>query len=259
MKTRELICNELNDFLYQNDHVLAVWEGGSVATGFADEYSDLDLVIVVNDDYVEEMFRSLDEFINQKYRTIRKFRVPEPAWHGFSQTFYQAQDVPEYFYFDISVMKKSLEDKFLETNRHGTPKIWFEKEIFVLPVDSNQDDIDKRTKKLFQMATATDFITILEIKKGIKRGLFSEVFPLYFTFIVRHLVALLNIIHRPEKADFNLRYIYRDYPLQDYKLIEDGLQVVNISDLSLKFNLLLEKYEALKLEILNPNNVQATA
>lgn len=251
MKTREIICKELNDFLFKQGEVLAVWEGGSVATGFADQYSDLDLVIVVNDDYVEEMFKAIDAFINTNYRTIRKFRVPEPAWHGFSQTFYQAEDVPEYFYFDISVMKKSLEDKFLETSRHGTPKIWFEKETFVVAEESLKDDIHKRIKRLYKMATATDFITILEIRKAIKRGLFTEAFPLYFTFIIRHLVVMLNIIHRPEKVDFNLRYIYRDYPQKDFKLIENALQVQNISDLSAKFNQMIKIYEWATNEISN--------
>ncbi len=251
MKTREIICKELNDFLFKQSEVLAVWEGGSVATGFADKYSDLDLVIVVNDEYVEETFRSLDEFIDKTYQIIRKFRVPEPTWHGFSQTFYQAKDVPDLFYFDISVMKKSLEDKFLENSRHGYAKIWFEKEKFVKEVQSIDSEVEQRVKKFFNIATATDFITILEIKKGIKRALFSEVFPLYFTFIVRHLGILLNIIHRPHKVDFNLRYIYRDYPKADYKLLESALQVNNISELDSKFNLLLEKYEILKLDISN--------
>lgn len=251
MKTREIICKELNDFLFKQSEVLAVWEGGSVATGFADKYSDLDLVIVVNDEYVEETFRSLDEFIDKTYQIIRKFRVPEPTWHGFSQTFYQAKDVPDLFYFDISVMKKSLEDKFLENSRHGYAKIWFEKEKFVKEVQSIDSEVEQRVKKFFNIATATDFITILEIKKGIKRALFSEVFPLYFTFIVRHLGILLNIIHRPHKVDFNLRYIYRDYPEADYKLLESALQVNNISELDSKFNLLLEKYEILKLDISN--------
>lgn len=246
MKSRDLICKELKDFLYENSQVLAVWEGGSVATGFADDYSDLDLVIVVNDDYVEQAFKEVDDFIDSNYKTLRKFRVPEPTWHGFSQTFYQGQDVPDYFYFDISVMKKSLEDKFLDTSRHGKAKVWFEKEKFVEELTPKQEDIDKRVSRLFKMATATDFITILEIKKAIRRELYTEAFPLYFSFIVRHLVVMLNIVNRPEKVDFNLRYIYRDYPKADYLLIQDALQVSNINELNLKFNQLLLKYEDLK-------------
>ncbi len=246
MKDRQIICKELNNFLYQEKHVLAVWEGGSVATGFADKYSDLDLVIVVNDDEIERMFDKLDQFIDKNYKILRKFRVPEPTWHGFSQTFYQAKDVPEYFYFDISIMKKSLKDKFLDTARHGNPKIWFEKEQFVFALTENKDEIESRVKRLYKMATATDFITIFEIKKAIQRGLYTEAYPLYFTFIVRHLVVMLNIIHRPEKVDFNLRYIYRDYPKADYELIESALQISNINELENKFNKLLVKYEDLK-------------
>ncbi len=249
MKKRETIYSDLKEFLYLKPEVLAVWEGGSVATGFADEYSDLDLVIVVNDDFVEATFHEMDEFINEHYQTIRKFRVPEPTWHGFSQTFYQAENVPDLFYFDISVMKKSLEDKFLENSRHGYAKIWFEKEKFVKPVESKESDLEQRIKKFYKIATSTDFITILEIKKGIRRGLFTEAFPLYYGFIVRHIGILLNIIHRPHKVDFNLRYIYRDYPQKDLKLIEEALQVKNISELEEKFNFLLNKYEELKEEL----------
>jgi len=251
MKTREIICKELNKFLFEQNGVLAVWEGGSVATGFADNYSDLDLVIVVNDEFVEETFKCIDDFIDKTYQILRKYRVPEPTWHGFSQTFYQANDVPDLFYFDISVVKKSTEDKFLENSRHGFAKVWFEKEKFVKPVESKQSEIDQRVKKYFEIATASDFITIIEIKKKIKRRLFSEAFPFYFNFIARNLGILLNIVHRPHKVDFGLRYIYRDYPQSDHKLIEEALQVNNIEELEVKFTNLLVRYEELKSQIEN--------
>ncbi len=109
-------------------------KGGSAATGFEDEFSDLDLAIVCKDHAVEAIFSLLESWLKVNYSITRKFRVPEPSWHGFSQCFYQIENVPPLFYLDIAVIKKSLPDKFTESDRHGNAVVWFEKEKIL---DSN--------------------------------------------------------------------------------------------------------------------------
>ncbi len=48
--------------LKQQEQVLAIWEGGSAATGFEDEYSDLDFCIVTKRKAGDEIFSKLTSF-----------------------------------------------------------------------------------------------------------------------------------------------------------------------------------------------------
>jgi hypothetical protein len=88
-----------------------------------------------------------------------------------------------------------------------------------------------------------EFLITLELKKALKRDVFSEAFPNYMNYIARVLVPLLNTIHRPAKADFGLRYINRDYPKDDYKLIENAYKVSNMKEMREYSDKLFARFE----------------
>ena len=95
---------EICDFLRSREEVLAIWEGGSAATGFEDEWSDLDLITVTEQKAGDEIFEG---WIASGLftRIVRRYRVPEPTWHGMSQCFYQLKDSPEFFMRSATVAK----------------------------------------------------------------------------------------------------------------------------------------------------------
>lgn len=250
MKTKKEICKAFKDMLIAIPEVFSVWEGGSKATGYEDRFSDIDLMIICKDDYVETLFTIIEEFVDKQYHITRKFRVPEPSWHGFSQVFYEAKNVPEFFCFDISVLKESLDDKFLDVERHGKPDIWFDRKNLIIQASFSENKKQELVEKFYKLATQADFITINETKKAIARDRFIDAFPMYFNFISRNVISLLNILHRPEKTDFGLRYIQRDFPKTDYELIENALKVCNINELEEHFRLILNRYHSAKNEII---------
>ncbi len=249
MHTPEQISKELSGFLFGRDEVVAAWEGGSAATGWHDEYSDLDLAVVCGDDSVEVVISLLDEFLEGRYGIERRFRVPEPAWHGFSQCFYRLRDTPELYYLDAAFIRKSLPDKFTASDRHGNAVVWFEKEPVVDTTPTPSGQVLERSRKLYRMAVAQEFLMVLEIRKALARGRFSEAFPFYFQFVARNLAIMLNLSHRPCRADFGLRYGYRDYPPEDAALVEDLLKVGSISELELKFEKAWNRYGELVREL----------
>jgi hypothetical protein len=248
MKTKKQISNELQDLLISHEDVVAAWEGGSAATGFEDEFSDLDLVIICKDSAVERIFEEFDERLGKNYGILNKFRVPEPAWHGFSQCYYQIDKVHPLFYLDISLIKQSLPDKFTESDRHGNAVVWFEKEKILDSTPTEQEKVGKKAKHFYQIATQSDFITIIEIQKAIARNRYAEAFPIYFQFIARNLAILLNLKYRPAKVDFGLRYGYRDYEKADFEFIELLMKVSSIKELEEKFLLAKKRFYELKNE-----------
>jgi predicted nucleotidyltransferase len=248
MKTKKQISGELKELLITNENVIAAWEGGSAATGYEDEFSDLDLSIICKDAAVEEMFRELEEWLEENYGILNKFRVPEPAWHGFSQCYYQIDKVHPLFYLDIAVIKKSLPDKFTESDRHGNAVVWFEKEKILDSSPTEPEKVEEKAKHFYKIATQSDFLTITEIQKAISRKRYSEAFPVYFQMIARNLAILLNLKYRPAKVDFGLRYGYRDYGKADFELVESLLKVASSEELKEKFLLAEKRFYELKDE-----------
>jgi len=246
-KAQELKQN-LYNLLIAEDAILSVWEGGSKATGFDDDYSDLDLVVVVIDDKVEDTFNQIEMVLKNTCGILRKYRVSEPAWHGFSQAFYQIDQVGPYFYIDLAIIKNSIPDKFLAENRHGKGFVWFEKQKIAIPYLEDKETVFNRCKKHYQLVIQSDFLIMTEVMKNIKRARFTEAFPFYYQFLSRHLSVMLNLKYRKDKVDFGLRYGYRDYPNDIFLMIESALKVSSTRELSNMFDQILELYQNLKTE-----------
>lgn len=249
MYKRHELVNFIKPWVLSKNYVIAAWEGGSAATNRLDQYSDLDLSLVVQDDQVERTFQELDTFIEEKFGIIRKYRLPEPTWHGASQCFYVIDHVEPMIYLDIAVLKKSNPDKLMESDRHGHAVVWFDREHIYNSTPSDSKTIQERGKKLFATTTQMDFLIMLEIEKGILRGQFYDVFPTYMSFISRQLSVLLNLKHRPEKADFGLRYGRTEYKNDDAKLVENAFKVSTIDELKHHYELIKKRYFELVHEL----------
>ncbi|MCH4891265.1 nucleotidyltransferase domain-containing protein [Acidaminobacter sp. JC074] len=248
MYTRIEAVEKIKAFVVSHQKISAAWEGGSIATGFDDELSDLDLCMVCKDPDKENVLRDLIAFLRETFGQENMYRLEEPTHHGFSQVFFKTKNTPEFFYVDFVVMSEEQEDKYIEANRHGQADIWLEK-YKLDNTDRPAEKVHQVCQSLFNKTIQADFLIILELKKALHRKMFSEAFPVYYAFLTRYLIVLLNIKHRPEKADFGPRYIYRDYPEEDYLLIEKAMKVSNIEELKASSYLLLNLYDKLKKDL----------
>lgn len=239
----------LKPFLESQDFILAVWEAGSAATGYLDDVSDLDVSIIVQDDKVEETFQQLHTFLSTQFGILSHYRVPEPTWHGFSQTFYQINHVHEFFYLDIGVIKASLPNKFMETDRHGVAKVWFEKQPLYYPSLSPVDDIKNRVIKVVKGALAVEFVLRIEWMKALHRQSIIDSYTTGLGYLQRVGAPILNAIYRPAKVDFGLRYAYRDYPSNVVHLIESYLRAPSRQVQHQIAHQLLAIIDGLKVEI----------
>jgi predicted nucleotidyltransferase len=249
MKTREEIKEELKSLLEKDKKIIAAWEGGSAATGFLDDYSDLDLAIVCEDDAVEAVFKKLEKHIEKNFGIEKRYRMPEPAWHGFSQCFYKVGNVPELYYLDIAVIKRSIPDKFTERDRHGDSIVWFEKEKMIDPAPTPKEKVIEKGKKFFRHIADSDFLMQIELKKALARKNFTEAFQSYYRLIGANLGILLNLKYRPCKVDFGMRYAYRDFPKKEVDLLTDSYKIGSIEDIEKKSKKVLKRIAELKKEL----------
>ncbi len=243
------IVRELKVLLQPNESIISAWEGGSAATGFLDEYSDLDLALIVKDDAIEETFELIEDYLDDRYGIKNKFRMPEPSWHGHSQIFCILENAPEFFYVDLLIEKESAENRFTESDRHGNSIIWFDKKNLIDSTPTPQDVVNEKCKHSYLLMKQYIPFTIIDIKKQIKRGNSIDALAIYNGFMNRF-IMLLNIKYRPSKFDFGLRYTYRDLPENEVGFLESVMFVENLDDLQKKFSKVERKIKEL-LDVLD--------
>lgn len=249
MHLPEAVSAELKWFLSGLEPVIAAWVGGSAATGYLDEYSDLDLAVVCEDDSVESVISQMEAFLEERFGVVAKFRIPEPTWHGFSQIFYQLAHTPEFYYLDAAFIRQSVPDKFTASDRHGNAVIWFQKEPVFDPSPTPPGQVQARARQFYRMAQEQVFILKIEVGKALARGRFSEAFSFHFQFVTRILGVMMNLKYRPSRMDFGIRYPYRDYSPEDVALLEELLKVTSLGEIRLRHAQALDRYRELAREL----------
>ncbi len=105
-------------------NVAAIWEGGSVATGFSDQYSDLDLLIVTHANDPEPVFVALETFWIPVMDSAAVSHA-EPSWHGLSQSF-TAKRQSTLLLSGSCGYSQSQSHKLTEPDRHGNANVWYD-------------------------------------------------------------------------------------------------------------------------------------
>ncbi|HEY9636586.1 MAG TPA: aminoglycoside 6-adenylyltransferase [Coleofasciculaceae cyanobacterium] len=231
---RQRILETIISTLEPKDFVLALWQGGSAAHKSTDEWSDIDIQVIVEDEYVQEIFNILEESLKTLCEIQFKWRVPEPTWHGHSQCFYQLEEASPFLFIDFVVLKLSSPNHFLEMERHGKLAIAFDKaNLLVQPSLNRSEHFSTMQERLATLRETFDFFQII-VKKEINRGHLVSAISNYHSYTLQPLVELLGIVYRPERYDFRTKYFYRDFPTKVIARVERLYCVMNLSDLASK-------------------------
>jgi hypothetical protein len=210
--TRQDLIRVFSEGLAAGDVALAAWLGGSDANARADEWSDVDLNIVVPDGRAESAFAEVERLIEGLRPIARRYRLPSPTWHGAEQCFYQLEGVPEWLMVDLCVFARSQEHQFLDRSRHGEPVVLFDKEGLVRVREGDpaarQAAIEKR---LAELRARFELLAHLPAKE-VRRGREVDALAFYHALVLRPLVDLLRIRYCPERFDFSMRYLDADQP-----------------------------------------------
>lgn len=193
------------------DAVEAVWEGGSAATGRLDAFSDIDLCIVAAADRTDQAFDAVESALAAVAPIEHTWRVEPPAFRDMAQRFYLLADAPPYFAVDCSVLAPAGVEQFLERERHGEPLVYFDRagRVRAASLDRSAHKA-KRRHRLAQIGQAAPVYALLA-RKELARGRPLEALGFYQA-LLRALVELFGMAHRPERFDFGMRYVNSDFP-----------------------------------------------
>jgi predicted nucleotidyltransferase len=210
--TKQSLLDRVVPALQTDDRVLAVWLGGSDATGRDDAFSDVDLCIISED----KTAASLRPFIEAAVASVSPIRVkldlPEPTWHGFPQSFYQLENAPEYLMVDWIIVERSQPNPWMEVERHGVPRVLFDKAGVIR--EGHVDHTALRSaaeKKIAELRLKFPLFRHLPVKLA-RRGLPVDALHFYNSLVLRPLIDLLHAVHCPDRYDFGPRYLKDDLP-----------------------------------------------
>lgn len=192
----------------------AAWLGGSDATGRTDSLSDVDLVVLADDDAVDAVLGALEGEVARIAPIALRWRVPEPAWHGHSQVFLQLEGWDPCHMVDLVVIRRSSDPAtwFLEPLRHGSALVLFDRAGLAVPTTLDRAAHDQALRRRRDELIVKFGLFEHLVGKAIRRGDLCEAVDRYHAIVLRSLVELLRMRHCPERYDFGLRYLERDLP-----------------------------------------------
>lgn len=233
--TRETILNAVENALQPLAFVHALWQGGAAAFDRLDEWSDIDLMVIVDDDRVTDTITALEAALQALSPIDIRNELPAPTWHGHWQAFYRLRDTSPFLFIDCVVLKRSNPNRFLEIELHGHAVAHFDKGDFTQPPPLSVENHLELLKKRFEaVKTKFDLFHYVMTQKELNRGNGMDALAYYHAFTLRPLVEVLRIQHDPARHDFYIRYAKYDLPPEVVARLEPLFFVANSDDLAVK-------------------------
>jgi predicted nucleotidyltransferase len=198
--------------------VRACFEAGSAATGRLDDFSDIDLVIVAPLTAVGTAFDAVERSIGECAEITHVWNVDPPPFADSAQRFYFLADAPRYFAVDCVVITESGVEPLLERERHGEPRVYFDRGGRIRGRPADQDALAaRRATRRAQLAGSVPIYAML-VDKELARGRPLDAYGFYQA-LLRALLEVLGMQHRPDRFDFGWRYVETELPPEERALL----------------------------------------
>lgn len=202
--------------------VLAMWEGGSAATGTLDQYSDIDLCLLT-DGLQQDILDQIQTCLEKKVGVAHTWQTAKSFWgEGLKQRVMVLKDSPKFFFVDVGVFSTAhpqLLQEFLEVERHGHQLVYFDKVGAVRPLNTDAETLFKKQQARVTELSAGLPIFVSLVEKELQRGQFIDALAFYQNGVLRPTIEVMGMIHRPYKYDFGMRYLHRHFPEEARQLV----------------------------------------
>jgi hypothetical protein len=210
--TRDEVVECVVKALRPLDYVYALWEGGAVAFGRVDQWSDVDICVDAEDDRVHDCFPVVERALEALSPIKLKYEIKQTISPGYVQAFYRLEGTTEYLLIDFAVFRHSCPDKLLEPEIHNEAKFHFNKDGAVKVPHLDRGRLQEDIRAALANLTKRFETFGCFVPKEIHRKNYIEAVTLYHRLVLDSLVDVLRIKHKPERHGFKTRYIHYDLP-----------------------------------------------
>ncbi len=232
---RKKIIQALVKALEPINYIHAFWEGGAAAFDRVDEWSDIDIYLVVDKNKVEEAFLAVEDALKALTKIKQKYDIKQTSWPGIFQAFYRLEGTTEYLIIDLAVLTFDAPDKLLEPEIHGKAVFYFNKHGKLKPPPVNKKVLLRKMCQKLEKLQARHHMFNSFVQKEINRGNHIEATYLYHRLTLDMLIDVLRIKYSPFHYDFKTRYIHYELPPEIIKKLKPLYFIEDENDLQQKY------------------------
>ncbi|MDD5529336.1 MAG: hypothetical protein PHX21_04825 [bacterium] len=232
---RATIIKAIVETLQPLKFVQALWEGGAAVFNRVDEWSDIDIMVVSDEDTVDKVFQHTEKTLKKLSGIEFLCEMPLASSGGFYQRFYKLKNTDKFLLIDFAIAKLSKPDKFLQKEIHGNALVHFDKNNIIECKPIKPEDFNKQIKTyLNALKIKFDLFNDVFFLKEINRKNYIEALDFYMNFMLNSLVTVLRVKYAPFHYSFRSKYIYYDLPESIVKKLEKLYFVKDVKDLKTK-------------------------
>lgn len=220
---RSRITEAVSNALQPLAHVLAAWESGSVAFDLEDEYSDIDLNLLLDD---ASPMDPLYAVVASALETVSPIVASHDEPPG---RYFKLRDGGDFLLVDVCIFRPGSIKERVDIERHGNIRPLFDKGRWLRSDPSARATQAASRGKRLEELQAWFTISQSFVRKAILRGRQVEALAAFWGYTLRPLVELLRMRYCPARWDFGMRYLDRDLPGPVYDELR-GVMFVGESD-----------------------------
>lgn len=205
--------------------VLTVWVGGSAATGGYDEWSDLDIDMLVTAGTHHDVCTRLLGAVRAELVVDHVWEVPRELWPDGAQFFAMLQRRPGLLeeptrIIDLHLSSISEEHQHLDVRRHGTPIVVHDPAGLLTLRHDDEGAMARARAVAEEQVRQRRALGQWLVNRAIARGHGAEAVATYLRFALEPLVRMLRHEHCPWRHDYGLRYLDTDLPADVTERVE---------------------------------------
>lgn len=240
---REQIIETLIKLFRDDGDIYALWLEGSDATGKVDEYSDIDMCALIDEDKVDEVFEKIQNRfeIDSIYENRNCDSERQLVFHVVNSDKYHVVDFNAYFH-------NVADTTFVKNDTIDVCKVIFDK-CGAIQYKEYDAGVGADERMYWEKESAYRFSQISRVEKYCLRGLYPEAFVYYQKYVVEPLVFTLRMKYTPTKVWYYMVHISDHIPQEEVEKLNRILQVSGVDDIMANLQFAEEWYHELVHEI----------
>ncbi len=218
--TPNIVRDKLEEHLVRCNSVLAMWEAGSTAFGRADDYSDLDLGVLVKEGSNDKVWRVVDEAFDELGGVALRWNEPSPVFSGMDKRIFRPRQARQWFQVDVGLFPETAKELYNQPERHGQIVVIFDPTGRLAPPPWDEELNHKRICEALHQNLMKWQIYYGWFRKELARGRPADAFVMHLYLTVMPLLAVLNMRYRPTRWDFGFRYLKEELPAEVVSIVE---------------------------------------
>lgn len=232
MINSEIIIKRLKEELEPLQYVHAMWLEGADAIGQADEYSDIDIYIDIEDEYEQEAINKVENILSRvseiDYKHVMNHGHPK-----LRQRIYHLKGSSEYLMIDFCWQLHSRDKEeyvYIKGNTIEAAKVIFDKSEVIRYKDYKENDYKSFNTEAFEDCKYR-YSQHCRVTKYIHRGMYLEAYAYYNKYVLEPLIHVLRMIYTPAHAHYYLIHISQHLPKIEVEKLQFFAQISTLKDI----------------------------